>query len=69
MIQILSVVAESIAWTFVGILLLYFGIRLFDIIDPIDYRQQIRNGNVAAGIIVAAIIIALAAIVIAVIVT
>lgn len=69
MMPILQIFAESIGWTFVGVILLYAGVRLFDIIDPIDYRQQIRNGNIAAGIIVAAIIIALAAIIIAVIVT
>ncbi len=69
MMPILQIFAESIGWTFVGVILLYAGVRLFDIIDPIDYRQQIRNGNLAAGIIVAAIIMALAAIIIAVIVT
>ncbi|MBD2103634.1 DUF350 domain-containing protein [Leptolyngbya sp. FACHB-261] len=63
----LQKVSETIGWTVIGILLLYGGVRLFDLIDPIDYREEIRKGNLAAGIIMAALITGLAAIVIAVI--
>jgi uncharacterized membrane protein YjfL (UPF0719 family) len=66
---ILQLVAETVGWTFVGVILLYGGVRLFDLLDPIDYREEIRKGNIAAGIIVAAIMAAIAAIVIAVILT
>jgi uncharacterized membrane protein YjfL (UPF0719 family) len=66
---ILQLVAETVGWTFVGVILLYGGVRLFDLLDPIDYREEIRKGNIAAGIIVAAIMTAIAAIVIAVILT
>jgi uncharacterized membrane protein YjfL (UPF0719 family) len=66
---ILQLVAETIGWAFVGVILLYGGVRLFDLLDPIDYREEIRKGNIAAGIIVAALMVAIAAIVVAVILT
>lgn len=66
---ILQLVAETIGWAFVGVILLYGGVRLFDLLDPIDYREEIRKGNIAAGLIVAALIAAIAAIVVAVILT
>lgn len=68
MLLVLETVAATVGWTFVGVLLLYSGIRLFDLIDPIDYRAEVRHGNVAAGIILAALILAIASIIIAVIV-
>ncbi|MFW6359468.1 MAG: DUF350 domain-containing protein [Chroococcales cyanobacterium] len=64
---ILVTVAATVGWVFLGILLLYGGVRLYDLLDPIDYQAEIRKGNMAAGIIVAAIIAAITAIVIAVI--
>ncbi|WP_309229834.1 DUF350 domain-containing protein [Oscillatoria sp. FACHB-1407] len=67
--MILQLVAETVGWAFVGVLLLYGGVRLFDLLDPIDYREEIRKGNVAAGVIVGAFIVAIASIVIAVILT
>ena len=66
---ILQGIAASIGWTVLGIVLLYFGVRLFDMIDPIDYRQAVRDGNIAAGITVGAVILGIAGIVIATIVT
>jgi len=30
---------------------------LFDIVDPINYRMEIRQGNTAAGVVVAALIV------------
>lgn len=64
-----AVVVETIVWTFLGIILLYLGVRLFDKLDPIDYRAEVEKGNLAAGVIVASIILSLAAIVISAIVT
>ncbi|QIZ70121.1 DUF350 domain-containing protein [Oxynema aestuarii] len=64
-----AVVVETIVWSFLGIILLYLGVRLFDKLDPIDYRAEVEKGNLAAGVIVASIILSLAAIVISVIVT
>jgi uncharacterized membrane protein YjfL (UPF0719 family) len=62
-------VLESLGWTLFGIVLLYGAVWLFDRFDPINYREEIRNGNLAAGIIVAAIILGIAAIIVSVIVT
>ena len=45
-------------------LLFYGGARLYDMLDPIDYREEIKKGNVAAAIQLGAVTIALAAIVI-----
>ncbi len=62
-------VLTTISWGILGILLLYFGVRLFDKLDPIDYRSQVESGNLAAGVIVASIILSLAAIIVSVIIT
>ncbi|CAA9566525.1 hypothetical protein AVDCRST_MAG81-1121 [uncultured Synechococcales cyanobacterium] len=66
---LLQKIAETVGWTVVGVLLFYGGVRLYDFLDPIDYREEVKRGNVAAGILISAIIIALAAIVITVLVT
>lgn len=62
-------VLTTIVWGFLGIILLYFGVQLFDKLDPIDYRSQVERGNLAAGVIVASIILSLAAIIVSVIIT
>ncbi len=64
-----SLVFNTLFWAVLGILLLYFGVRLFDKLDPIDYRSQVERGNLAAGVIVASIILSLAAIIVSVIMT
>lgn len=69
MLLVLQKVGATIGWTALGIFLLYGGVWLYDLIDPIDYREEIRKGNIAAGIIVAAILAAITAIIIAVIVS
>lgn len=66
---LLLTIAATIGWAFLGILLLYAGVRLYDWLDPIDYQAEIKKGNVAAGLIVATLIASLAAIVIAVLVS
>jgi uncharacterized membrane protein YjfL (UPF0719 family) len=68
-VQILITVGATIGWTLLGIVLLYGGVRLYDILDPIDYRAEVRKGNVAAGLIIATIILAITAIVVTVIIT
>ncbi len=59
--------AETTGWSIFAVVIFYGCLRLFDTLDPIDYRAEIRDGNVAAGIIMAAIVFAIAAIIIAVI--
>ncbi|KPL89028.1 spermidine synthase [Herpetosiphon geysericola] len=61
---LLGRIAASIGWTLVSVLIFYGGARLYDLLDPIDYREEIKRGNVAAAIQMAAVTIALAAIVI-----
>ncbi len=63
-LTILGRVAASVGWTVVSVLIFYGGARLYDLLDPIDYRAEIERGNVAAGIKMAAVTLALAAIVI-----
>lgn len=66
---IIQNIFATVGWTFLAVLLFYGGVRLFDLLDPIDYQTEIRRGNIAAGMLMAAVIVALAAIIIAVIIT
>ena len=68
-ITLLTQVGASIGWTIIGVIIFIGGARLYDILDPIDYREEIKKGNVGAGIQMAAVTIALAAIVIMAIAT
>lgn len=65
----LQKLAETTAWAVVGVVLLFGSLWLFDKLDPIDFRQEIREGNIAAGIIVGAVVVAIAAIVVAILLT
>jgi uncharacterized membrane protein YjfL (UPF0719 family) len=62
-------ILETLGWTVLGIVVLYTAVWLFDRLDPINYREEIRSGNIAAGMIVSAIILGIAAIIVAVILT
>jgi uncharacterized membrane protein YjfL (UPF0719 family) len=57
---------QTVGWTLVGLLLIYGGTRLFDRLDPIDYRAEVRRGNVAAGLVVAAVTLGISAVVVVV---
>lgn len=59
----------TIGWTFIGVLLIYSRTWLFDRLTPLDYRSEIRKGNVAAGLVVAAVILGVAAVVVAMLVS
>lgn len=62
---VFSSILSSFVWAIVGVLLLLLAIRIFDRIDPIPYREEVRRGNVAAGIVLGALIIGMAIIVFA----
>jgi len=62
-------VIACISWTFLGVLIFYFGTVLFDKLDPIDYKTEIQKGNIAAAIKFGAAMIGMAAIVVAAIAT
>ncbi|MFM2158616.1 MAG: hypothetical protein RLZZ124_1090 [Cyanobacteriota bacterium] len=59
----------SVGWTAVGVVLILGGTLLFDALTPIDYRAEIRKGNVAAGLVLAAVVLAVGAVVVSVLVT
>lgn len=68
-IHTMTRLVSAAGWALFGVLLLYFGLRLYDRLDPIDYRSEIERGNVAAAVQMAAVALALAAIVVTAIVT
>lgn len=51
-------------WTIVGVVAFAIGSKLFDKLDPIDYKTQIEKGNVAAAIKFSAVLLGLAGIII-----
>ena len=57
---------QTVGWTLVALLLIYGGTQLFDRLDPIDYRAEIRRGNVAAGLVLASVILGVSAVVVVV---
>jgi uncharacterized membrane protein YjfL (UPF0719 family) len=68
-IHTMTRLVSAAGWALFGVVLLYFGLRLYDRLDPIDYRSEIERGNVAAAVQLAAVALALAAIVVTAIVT
>lgn len=62
-------VVASLGWSFLGVVIFYFGSVLFDKLDPIDYKTEIEKGNIAAAIKLAAVMIAIAAIVVSAIIS
>ena len=62
-------VLACVGWTFIGVIIFYFGSLFFDRLDPIDYKAVIEKGNIAAAIKLASAMLAIAAIVVAAIVT
>jgi len=69
MMPFLQKFAETIAWSVVGVLILFGSLWLFDRLDPTDFRKEIQDGNIAAGVILAALIVAIAAIIVSILVT
>lgn len=56
----LQKIVETISWSIFGILLLYLSLRFYDFLDPINYREEIRKGNLAAGALAAAVTLSIA---------
>lgn len=59
-------ILETLLWAIVGIVVLYGSVWLFDRLDPINYREEIQRGNLAAGVIMAAIILSIGIIIVSV---
>ncbi len=64
-VAVVSSIFSSIVWALVGVFLLILAVRIFDALDPIPYREEVRRGNVAAGIVLGALIIGMSIIVFA----
>lgn len=56
-------ILETSGWSIFGILLLYASMRIYDLLDPINYREEIRRGNIAAGALAAAVTLSIAMII------
>ena len=67
--QITAQLALTFGWAFVGVMLILAGTWLFDRLTPIDYRAEIRKGNVAAGLVVASVVLSITAVVVSVVLT
>ena len=60
-------VASSIFWAVLGVLLLVGAFKLWDFIDPIDYRREIEKGNAAAGVVMFGVMLGMSIIIFGVI--
>ncbi len=69
LIDLVGRVLATFGWTIVGVLVFYVGARVYDALDPIDYKAEIQRGNMAAAIKLASVTIGLAAIVVVAIAT
>ena len=69
MSQLVTQVMLTIGWSFISVLLILGATWLFDRLTPIDYRGEIRKGNVAAGLVVSAVILSITAVVVTVVLT
>lgn len=67
--QLTAQLALNFGWAFVGVMLILAGTWLFDRLTPIDYRAEIRKGNVAAGLVVASVVLSITAVVVSVVLT
>ena len=67
--QLTAQLALTFGWAFVGVMLILAGSWLFDRLTPIDYRAEIRKGNVAAGLVVASVVLSITAVVVSVVLT
>ena len=59
----LSNVGAVIFWAALGMVLLLAADHIIDRIDPLDFDKEIKNGNVAAAIVMSALIIGVAIII------
>ena len=59
----LSNVLAVVFWAFLGMLLLLAADHIIDRIDPMGFDKEIKNGNVAAAMVMSALIIGIAIII------
>ena len=59
-----SVIALNVIYAVVGVVLMYLSYRVIDLLTPeVDFRAELKNGNVAVAIFMAAIFISIALII------
>ena len=59
-----SVIALNILYAVIGVVLMYLSYRVIDLLTPeVDFRAELKNGNVAVAIFMAAIFISIALII------
>lgn len=50
-------------WTLIGVALLFLSTILYDKLDPLELRTLIKQGNIAAGVLLGALTIGVALII------
>ncbi len=61
--QFLEDIGLSVFWALLGVVLLWVSTLIFDKFDRLDIREMIREGNIAAGILLGALAIGIAMII------
>ena len=63
MINEAYMIASTILWTFVGLLMMWGGYKFFAWLSPFDDWEEIKNGNVAVAVFFAGVFIGIALII------
>ncbi|MBI3946964.1 MAG: DUF350 domain-containing protein [Armatimonadetes bacterium] len=63
-----TTIGASILYALLGVILMLIAYRIFDWLHHVDFDQELKNGNMAAGVAVAGVLIGVAIIVAAAIV-
>ena len=57
----LKIIALNFLYAVLGVILMFVAYRVFDYLTPgMDFRDELKQGNIAVGIFIAAIFIAIA---------
>ena len=57
----LKIIALNFLYAVLGVVLMFVAYRVFDYLTPgMDFRDELKKGNIAVGIFIAAIFIAIA---------
>jgi putative membrane protein len=63
-VQQLSVIALNVLYAILGVVLMYLSYRIIDQLTPeVDFRAELKNGNIAVAIFIAALFISIALII------
>lgn len=62
-LQFVRDIGLTAVWTLIGVALLFLSTILYDKLDPLELRNLIKEGNVAAGVLLGALTIGVALIV------